>query len=663
MIGNATGTLTSNNTNVSNNDTVTIGSKTYTFKTSLTPTEGEVLIGADADASLLNLIRAINHSGTPDTDYKCAAANTQVTAATSVTSHSFAVTAISSGLVGNSIATTETAATLSWSGLTLSGGEAITITGEVSDETFTSPGQRITIGQFPESNPSWSRVVRLTDEALFCLRSGENPVAMMLDCWATIAHNIETGLSWSPFFSTQPSDATCAGDTAASGTITSDNTNVSDNIAATATLTSDNTNVSAGVAATATLTSDTTNVSNGDTVTIGNKTYTFKTSLTATEGEVLIGADADASLLNLIRAINHSGTPGTDYNCASAHTQVSAATSVISNAFLITALTSGTSANSYATTETSSHLSFGGATMSGGVDTATVTIGSKTYTFVSALTSVEGQVLIGADADTSLLNLIRAINHSGTFGTHHYCAAANTQVSAATSVSSHAFAITALTAGSTGNSIVTTETSSHLSWGSGTMTGGADAATVTIGSKTYTFKSALTPTEGEVLIGADADASLLNLIRAINHTGTPDTDYKCAAAHTQVTADSSVTSHAFAVTAIESGVSGNSVTTTETSGHLSWGAATLTGGTCSASSMTIAVSSELSTTYQWQYSSDGETWSSATGTIGGTVYTNDTTTTLGIAPTTLGHDGYYHRCVATNAKGSTNSDTATLTIE
>lgn len=118
----ATQTLTSDNTNVANTETVTIGSKVYTFKTSLTPTEGEVLIGASADASLLNLIRAVNHSGTAGTDYQAAAANTQVSAATSVTSHTFAVTALIPGAGANSIATTETSAHLSWGSTTLASG-------------------------------------------------------------------------------------------------------------------------------------------------------------------------------------------------------------------------------------------------------------------------------------------------------------------------------------------------------------------------------------------------------------------------------------------------------------------------------------------------------------------------------------------------------------
>lgn len=117
----AVGTLTSNNTNVTAGDTVVIGSKTYTFVA--TPAvEGDVNRGGSADASLLNLIRAINHSGTAGTDYVAAAANTDVTAATSVTSHAFLVTAINNG-TGSAVATTTpVGTTLSWGGTTLASG-------------------------------------------------------------------------------------------------------------------------------------------------------------------------------------------------------------------------------------------------------------------------------------------------------------------------------------------------------------------------------------------------------------------------------------------------------------------------------------------------------------------------------------------------------------
>lgn len=123
--GKAKGTLTSDNTNITDGDTVTIDTKVYTFRDTLTPTEGEVLKGGSADASLLNLIRAINHSGTPGTDYSCAAAHPTVTAATSVTAHAFVVTAIVIGSAGNSVVTTEVSTHLSWGGATLASGGAL----------------------------------------------------------------------------------------------------------------------------------------------------------------------------------------------------------------------------------------------------------------------------------------------------------------------------------------------------------------------------------------------------------------------------------------------------------------------------------------------------------------------------------------------------------
>jgi hypothetical protein len=120
----AAGTIIGTATNVANNDTVTLGASTYTFKTTLTPANGEVLIGADAAASLLNLARAINNSGgTPGTDYQVAAANASASAGTIVGS-TIPLTALTAGTAGNSIALAETSAQLSVSGATLLGGRA-----------------------------------------------------------------------------------------------------------------------------------------------------------------------------------------------------------------------------------------------------------------------------------------------------------------------------------------------------------------------------------------------------------------------------------------------------------------------------------------------------------------------------------------------------------
>jgi hypothetical protein len=117
----ATGTLTAAS-NPSNNDTVTIGSRTYTFKTSLTPTANEVLIGVDASASLDNLIAAINGAAGAGTTYASGTtAHANVTAAAG-TGDTMDVTAKVAGTAGNAIATTETGTNLSWGSATLTGG-------------------------------------------------------------------------------------------------------------------------------------------------------------------------------------------------------------------------------------------------------------------------------------------------------------------------------------------------------------------------------------------------------------------------------------------------------------------------------------------------------------------------------------------------------------
>jgi hypothetical protein len=131
----ATGSITRTATNVSNNDTVTVGAQVYTFKTTLTPADYEVLIGADSTASLLNLARAINNSGgTPGTDYQVPAANASATAGTAVGTV-LPITAISAGAAGDSIALAETSAQLSVSAATLLGGrDAQGMTGETLND-------------------------------------------------------------------------------------------------------------------------------------------------------------------------------------------------------------------------------------------------------------------------------------------------------------------------------------------------------------------------------------------------------------------------------------------------------------------------------------------------------------------------------------------------
>lgn len=74
----------------------------------------------------------------------------------------------------------------------------------------------------------------------------------------------------------------------------------------------------------------------GDTVSVGGVTFTFKTTLGTTEGNVLIGASADAARANLTAAINGSAGAGSTY------VEVTAANRAILDTLRITATNDNT---------------------------------------------------------------------------------------------------------------------------------------------------------------------------------------------------------------------------------------------------------------------------------------------------------------------------------
>lgn len=118
----ATGTLTGS-ANFGDTETVTIGSKVYTFQTTLTNVDGNIQIGGSLAASLQNLYDAINLTGTPGTQYALAMTINPYVTATTVTATTVVVTAKVPyfGSAGNSIATVA-GPNASWGGATLTGG-------------------------------------------------------------------------------------------------------------------------------------------------------------------------------------------------------------------------------------------------------------------------------------------------------------------------------------------------------------------------------------------------------------------------------------------------------------------------------------------------------------------------------------------------------------
>ncbi len=124
----AGGGITGTATNVADNDTVTLGADTYTFKATLTPADYEVKIGGTSADSMINLGRAINNSGgVPGTDYQVPSANASATAAyVNVSGIPYLqLTAITPGAAGNSITLNEASAQLTRT-LFAGGADAVT---------------------------------------------------------------------------------------------------------------------------------------------------------------------------------------------------------------------------------------------------------------------------------------------------------------------------------------------------------------------------------------------------------------------------------------------------------------------------------------------------------------------------------------------------------
>lgn len=119
--------------------------------------------------------------------------------------------------------------------------------------------------------------------------------------------------------------------------------------------------------ATETLTA-TGNFSDGETVVIDGKTYAFQATLTDSDGNVLVGADADESLDNLVAAIQLGDGAGTVYAASTTVHPTVAAARGAGDTLDATAKAAGADGNSIAVSETAANASWGAGTLSGGVD-------------------------------------------------------------------------------------------------------------------------------------------------------------------------------------------------------------------------------------------------------------------------------------------------------
>jgi len=232
----------------------------------------------------------------------------------------------------------------------------------------------------------------------------------------------------------------------------------------------------------------------------------------------------------------------------------------------------------------------------------TVTVGGTTYTFESSLNAQPADtVKIGADVQSTMANLMAAINLGGGAGTAYstLTVAANPSVTASNPTGT-SLTLTAKPIGTAGNNSIATSTNwTGGSFGATDLTGGVDGVTatgaytvpvplptagqtVTVGRTTYTFvqNSAALSAPGDVVIGQDVATTLANLASAINATpaGAGIAYATGTTANTSVTATGS-TSSTLTLQAIQSGSVGNSTATATNWTTGSFGAGDLTGGT------------------------------------------------------------------------------------
>jgi hypothetical protein len=226
--------------------------------------------------------------------------------------------------------------------------------------------------------------------------------------------------------------------------------------------------------------------------TVGDAITTTETCSNASFGGATLGSGADPSVDTAITQLLAAVTANSSV--------VTGASDLDADTLTLTAVTAGTGANSIATTETCGNASFGAATLENGTDG---TVDAAITALVSAITTNSSVVTAVGDTDADTV------------------------------------ALTAVTGGTTGNSIATTETCGNAAFGGATLSGGG--ATMTADNAGIALAATIVANASEVVTATEADGVV---------TVTHDTV----------------------------GTEQNSIATTETCSNGAWGAATLSGG-------------------------------------------------------------------------------------
>ncbi|MCH8851201.1 MAG: hypothetical protein IID41_00950 [Planctomycetes bacterium] len=155
----------------------------------------------------------------------------------------------------------------------------------------------------------------------------------------------------------------------------------------------------AGVSATATLTFSG-NAANDETVEIGGKTYTFKTTIGSADGEVDVGINQAESEDQLTAAINLGAGGGTKYTSqTTAHPSVTAAH--VASTVVVTAIATGAAGNAITVSEGMGSGDWGVSVLTGGVDATSLEVRDD---IILATTNQTLEILLGWPVITTELD-------------------------------------------------------------------------------------------------------------------------------------------------------------------------------------------------------------------------------------------------------------------
>jgi len=282
----------------------------------------------------------------------------------------------------------------------------------------------------------------------------------------------------------------------------------------------------------------------GARVTIGSTIYIFRDTLVDAY-DVKIGALATDSLDNLIAAIMDAGVEGTNYGTGTAaHPSVSAAAGA-GDTVDVTALAVGVAGNVISSVEYSPGLSWGDATLTGGLD------------------PVLNEILVEAGTEAEIDNLVAAAMTGVGEGTKFSTGQPQLVNVDVTKDDATHLTATAKVAGTAGNSIAIAETCAQVAWAGGAvfLSGGYAAAVA-----------------NDVIIGGSAELSIDNLVLAVAAVSGSGVNWGAGTATHATILGSKTAANIFTATALVAGEAGNSEATTTNMSNATWAAATLLGG-------------------------------------------------------------------------------------